>query len=78
MRSQLGASIEDLDVYPWTGHAVLLGKRTLDVQDRAFVLEQFGREPEAARAAYRAFVRAGASREGDDLDGGGLRRSAGG
>ena len=78
VRSRLGVSLEELDDYPWTGHPVLLGKRSLEAHDTAFVLEQFGRETGAARAAYREFVRAAVDREGRDLDGGGLRRSAGG
>lgn len=60
VRSRLGVSVDDLDEYPWTGHAVLLGKRSLEAQDTGFVLEQFGRATGAARAAYRAFVRAAA------------------
>jgi putative transposase len=77
VRSRLGVSVEELDDYPWTGHAVLLGKRRLEAQDTGFVLGQFAGETGAAQAAYREFVRA-ADREGQDLDGGGLRRSAGG
>ena len=77
VRSRLGVSLEELDDYPRTGRAVLLGKRSLEAQDTEFVLERFGREPGAARAAYREFVRAAADRGGRDLEGGGLRRSAG-
>jgi REP element-mobilizing transposase RayT len=39
VRSRLGVSLEALDDYPWTGHAVLLGKRGLEAQDTQFVLE---------------------------------------
>ena len=79
VRSRLAVTIETLDTYPWTGHAVLLGSRDFPPQDTRFVLEQFGDTVERVRSAYRAFVRAavdcGPRR---DLDGGGLRRSAGG
>jgi len=72
-------TIDSLDRYRWTGHAVLLGKRKLEAQDTDFVLCQFGRARTQARTAYRSFVldglRAG---KGIDFDGGGLRRSAGG
>ena len=42
VRSGLGVSLDDLDRYPWTGHAVLLGHRSLPAQNVDFVLQQFG------------------------------------
>jgi REP element-mobilizing transposase RayT len=72
-------SLAALDDYPWTGHAALLGTIPFSAQRTDFVLRQFGVRVGAARRAYRDFVRAG---HGDftipDLEGGGLRRSAGG
>jgi REP element-mobilizing transposase RayT len=76
VRARLGVSIDDLDVYRWTGHAVLLGQRAFPAHDADFVLAHFGDTVGAARQAYREFVRA-AGVPGD-LSGGGLRRSAGG
>lgn len=79
VRSQVGVSLDDLDYSPWTGHAVLLGHAALAALDTAFILEQFGRTVGSARQAYREFVRAGAGNGSPpDLEGGGLRRSAGG
>jgi putative transposase len=78
VRSGLGVSLDELDGYPWTGHAVLLGHRSLAAQNVDFVLQQFGTTVGAARDAYRVFVRAAAGERGSDLDGGGLRRSAAG
>ncbi len=79
VRSRLPVSAETLDRYPWTGHAVLLGYRALPAQNTDFVLSQFGRTTKQARHAYRQFILEKATGEPiPDLDGGGLRRSAGG
>lgn len=79
VRSRLPVTIDSLDTYPWTGHPVLLGKRQFPPQDVDFVLSQFGSKVGQARRAYERFMREG-PRNGApvDLDGGGLRRSAGG
>ena len=72
-------TLDELDDYAWSGHAVLLGRRALAAQDTDFVLSHFGSVGARARTAYRRFVRAGERGEAVlDLDGGGLRRSAGG
>lgn len=79
VRSQVGVSIDDLDRYPWTGHAVLLGHAALGALDTGFILERFGHTVGSARRASREFVRDGAGHgKRPDLEGGGLRRSAGG
>lgn len=75
VRSQLPVTIESLDHYPWTGHAVLLGNRELPEQDCDFVLRRFGASVGEARQAYQEYVRQGLAGQ-RDLDGGGLRRSA--
>jgi len=78
VRAQLVASVDALERYPWTGHAVLMGHRPYLAQDTAPVLSCFGRTPRQARRAYREFVAAGLSPDSPtDLDGGGLRRSTG-
>jgi putative transposase len=79
VRSRLPVTIDTLDGYPWTGHAVLLGKRSFLAQDTDFVLQRFGSELAEARRLYRQFVREGVQNgKPPDLEGGGLRRSSGG
>lgn len=79
LRSSLVATLDELDAYPWSGHAVLLGRRECAWQECRYVLTRFGATAKAARGAYRAFVTA-ATAEGrrPDLVGGGLVRSTGG
>lgn len=79
IRAHLCESLDDLDSYAWTGHAVLVGQRAFSEQDTDAVLAQFGVSVGAARCAYREFVRAGLSGlNGAEVGGGGLRRSASG
>jgi putative transposase len=76
--SRLPVRLDSLDQYPWTGHAVLLGHRSFPAQDTAAVLNRFGATLDRARQAYCEFVQQGVtSGPQPDLDGGGLRRSAG-
>ena len=79
VRSRLPVTIDSLDEFLWTGHAVLLGNVQQPAQDVDYVLANFGSKVGPARAAYRQFVREGAADpHPPDLDGGGLRRSVGG
>jgi len=79
VRSSLPVTIDSLDTFPWTGHSVLLGNAELPAQDVDFVLAHFAGKVGSARRAYRQFVREGAADPNPrDLEGGGLRRSAGG
>jgi REP element-mobilizing transposase RayT len=79
VRARLSVGVDELDSYPWTGHAVLLGTRAFPAQDADSVLERFGPTYGGARRAYREFIRAAAGHHAPvDLSGGGLRRSAGG
>ena len=78
VRSRLAVTLDELDGYPWTGHATILGKREFAAQDVGFVLEQFGGSRREARERYRQFVREGIRNgQSRDLSGGGLRRSMG-
>lgn len=79
LRAGLVRRLRNLDRYPWTGHASLVGTRECAWQDTREVLGRFGRALRSARARYRDFV-AGGARQGrrPDLQGGGLVRSAGG
>lgn len=78
LRAGIVHTMEELDFYPWSGHATLVGNRQFDVQEAAAVLERFGKGTNAARRNYRQFVTEGiAVGRRDDLVGGGLRRSQG-
>ncbi len=68
-----------LDNYPWTGHAVLLGRLQQDWQHTGDVLARFGQQPAAAKDLYRQFIAQGLNMAGEiDYGGGGLIRSYGG
>jgi hypothetical protein len=56
IRSGLVRTLEELDQYPWSGHSVLIGYRTLEGQVVDEVLEHFGRTLSRARRKYRDFV----------------------
>jgi hypothetical protein len=72
-------TLEEMDVYPWSGHSILMGKNRNDWQERDYVLRQFGKREGKAVQAYRKFVEEGI-RLGrrPELVGGGLIRSLGG
>jgi len=76
LRAGLVRSMEELDRYPWTGHAVLMGHKKMSGQAVNEVLARFGKKKKEARKAYREFVQAGiAQGKRAELTGGGLRRS---
>ena len=76
LRAALVESIEELEEYPWCGHGVLLGKRTLEWQKTGDVLGLFAGTLTTARQLYRDFVKKGLSQgRREELTGGGLRRS---
>jgi len=79
LRARLIKDLKALDKYPFSGHSVLMGRRTLGWQDADYVLKFYGRKKAAARQGYREYVKKGIS-DGrrSDLVGGGLIRSAGG
>jgi REP element-mobilizing transposase RayT len=78
LRVGLVKTIDELDSYPWCGHAVLMGKQGLSGQSADDVLLLFGQKKRRARQKYRAFVIDGIKHgRRDDLVGGGLRRSQG-
>ena len=74
LRAGMVPDLDALDQYPWTGHAVLLGRHTRPWQDTDVVLRQFATTVGAARRAYRAFIADALAQPPPDLDGGGLRR----
>ncbi len=75
VRAGLVADMDGLAGYPWSGHAVLMGRVAMPEQSVDDVLLRFGREVDRARRGYEEFVAAGISQgRRDELVGGGLRR----
>ncbi|NTU97233.1 MAG: hypothetical protein HGA62_05370 [Chlorobiaceae bacterium] len=79
LRAGLAESIDELESYLWSGHAVVMNKVRHDWQDRGYVLGYFGGRESSARKAYADFVatESGLGRQ-PELTGGGLIRSVGG
>ena len=76
LRAKVVPDLEALDVYPWSGHAVLMGKKKLPGQVVDEVLLLFGKRLSASRREYRQYVADGILRgRRPELVGGGLRRS---
>ncbi len=79
LRARVVADAAALHRYPWSGHSALLGHQERTWQATTAVLQRFGSRPSAARSGYRRFVEDGiAQGRRPELQGGGLRRSAGG
>jgi hypothetical protein len=71
--------LKALDRYPYSGHAVLMGRGENNWQDIKYVLGYFDRKLSIARQSYRAYVQDGIGQgRRPDLVGGGLIRSLGG
>ncbi len=76
LRAGLVDSLDDLDTYAWSGHAVIMGNSCLDGQQSDEILAMFARKRQVARQKYRRFVADGAAMgKRNELVGGGLRRS---
>ena len=76
LRAGMVSTLSELDVYRWTGHAVLMGHRQCAEQDTDAILALFGRSPKTSRQNYRQFVADGIKAgHREDLVGGGLKRS---
>lgn len=79
IRAGIVKGMDELDRYPWSGHAVLMGKIKQDWQETGEILARFARANWEAAARYRQFVADGIDLgRREDLTGGGLKRSAGG
>jgi putative transposase len=79
VRGKILDSVSQLDRYPYSGHAVLMGHKKFKGQDVEWVLGSFGKRVGSARRRYHDFVEAGLHQgPREDLRGGGLIRSAGG
>ena len=79
IHANLIKDIKALDKYPYTGHAVIMGKLKNHWQDIEWVLRLYDNSLKKARRKYRAFIQKGVSHgKRSDLTGGGLIRSHGG
>ncbi len=59
VRAGLVATPKELEEYPFSGHAVLAGRREVSWQDAEAVWGRFGSAKGEARERYREFVQAG-------------------
>lgn len=67
--------LTELAVYPWCGHAVVLGNRELFGQISGEVLERFGKDLAEGRSSYTAFIADGLRKGAPDPEENrGLRR----
>lgn len=79
VRAGIVCELKQLDRYPWTGHAGIVGKNPYNWHVTGELLRLFGVTRRKARGAYREFVKAGLSAPNDGkYSGGGLIRSNGG
>ncbi len=67
VRARLVGDVAELDAYPWTGHARLMGRIDNGWQEAEFVLRQFAPTVTAARQAYRAFLAEGVAAQPPEL-----------
>jgi len=75
LRAGLVGSISELKRYPWSGHAVLMGRKGFTGQKVDEVLLHFSKRQALARKKYEAFVADGVERgKREEVVGGGLRR----
>jgi len=61
LRAGVVKNLQELSVYPWCGHAVLLGVRDMKGQCSEEVLTYFGKRKKTSRAKYAAFIAEGVS-----------------
>lgn len=59
LRAGVVSTLDELDVYRWCGHSVLMAKSELAGQATTEVLSRFGRSVASARKAYHSFIRDG-------------------
>lgn len=79
MRAKIVKDIHELDLYKWSGHAVIVGKIERPWQIKDEILLLFNKSRGKAISQYRDFIKDGLRMgERSDLAAGGLRRSAGG
>jgi len=76
LRANLVDNLNQLEKYPFSGHAVIMGKHKQPWQNRHFVLLHFNKKIVPAKNAYKVFIAQGIGQgHREDLIGGGLIRS---
>jgi REP element-mobilizing transposase RayT len=79
VRAGMTNSLRQLKVYPWTGHAVIMGEEKRTWQDVEAILSYFGKRKKEAVWKYEHYIQEGMRRGSrPELVGGGLVRSVGG
>ena len=79
LRARVVNTLEALQNYPWTGHAVLMGNKKIEIQDVDAVLGYFGKQAGKARRELALFMGMPEAKKEEKLfKGGGLIRSIGG
>lgn len=79
IRAKIIQTIDELNRYPWTGHAVIMGNKKSNFQAVEEILERFGKKENKCRKKYLEYIQDGIKQgTRDDLRGGGLIRSKGG
>lgn len=78
-RAGIIETLAALQTYPFTGHCVLMGQKTVQWQNSKYVLWIFAKNTAEARRQYAAYVsKCALQGKRTELTGGGLVRSAGG
>lgn len=76
LRAGMIRTVDELDHYPWCGHAVVMGNLSFEGQEIQSILARFGKNRIDALREYRQYIADGVSiGRCDHLVGGGLRRS---
>ncbi|WP_232278976.1 transposase [Geotalea uraniireducens] len=75
LRAGIVKDTVELNEYPWSGHAVLMGRREMPGQNVEEVLRYFGQRKKLAQEKYQSFVADGITLgRREELVGGGLKR----
>jgi putative transposase len=79
IRAGIVKTLDELNIYKYCGHSVLMDKVRREWQDTDYVLGYFGKGKRKARKEYESFVKEGFNQgRNKELTGGGLIRSLGG
>jgi len=79
LRAGILAEYHDLGLFPWSGHAAILGNRKITWQDTGYILGLFGPTQNKARISYDKFIELGIDQgHRPELVTGGWTRTAGG